>query len=218
MTGKTKTITPALRFDLLTPAYDVVVRFSTREARFKPLIIGAMALTGNETVLDVGCGTGTLLKGIGTRFPSLQLIGLDADPKILRIAARKLRTAGVESDLVLGNSTQMVFRSESVDAVVSTLFFHHLNQEQKQATVDEIWRVLRPGGTVFVADWGYPTGKIQRLAFYQVQLLDGFETTQNHVLGEPMCLFQDSNFRSVEEFAHLRTIFGTLRIFKATKD
>lgn len=217
-TGQTKRITPALRFHFLTPIYDSVVRYSTREARFKSLVIDTMALTGSETVLDVGCGTGTLLLAIGSRFPSTALIGLDADPEILSIASHKLRMAGIDGNLVHGFSTQMAIEDESVDSVASTLFFHHLSREQKQTTICEIWRVLRPGGSVVVADWGRPTGRIQRLAFYQVQLLDGFETTRGHVFGEPMHLFQDSMFQCAEEFAHVRTVFGTLRLFKATKE
>ena len=151
-------ITPALRFNWLTPIYDYVVRYTTRERLFKSMLLDAVAIKPGESVLDVGCGTGTLLQAIADRESSVQLTGLDADPGILAIARRKLDAAGTHCDLVPGRSTDMAFPDGSFDRVLSTLFFHHLVSADKQATIAEIARVLKPGCSVHVADWGRPTG------------------------------------------------------------
>ena len=208
-------ITPALRFNWLTAIYDYVVRYTTRERLFKSMLLDAVAIKPGESVLDVGCGTGTLLQAIADRESSVQLTGLDADPGILAIARRKLDAAGTHCDLVPGRSTDMGFPDGSFDRVLSTLFFHHLVSADKQATIAEIARVLKPGCSVQVADWGRPTGPIQRLAFYQIQLLDGFASTRGHVTGELTSLFRSAGFRAVEEIACLRTVFGTLRFIRA---
>ncbi|HNP64480.1 MAG TPA: methyltransferase domain-containing protein [Woeseiaceae bacterium] len=210
-------ITPALRFDRLTPLYDHIVRYTTRERRFKSILLKTAAIKRGESILDVGCGTGTLLQSIAEQQSAVQLTGLDADPAILAIADRKLSAANISYNLVLGRSTDMAFDDETFDRVVSTLFFHHLVTAEKRATVAEIARVLRPGGAAHIADWGRPTGPLQRLAFYQIQLLDGFASTRDHVAGKLTSLFSEAGFQEVEEFAHLRTVFGTLRFISAVK-
>ena len=203
---------PALRYHALTPAYDVIVRLTTREQTFRSLLLDAAGIDAGETVLDLGCGTGTLLKAITARQPSARLTGLDADPAILKIAAAKL-TGKVE--LVQGFSGEMPFRDDSFDHVVSTLFFHHLAPGEKRRTASEIARVLRPGGALHVADWGPPGGMLQRLAFLQVQCLDGFSTTRDHVSGAFLDAFSGPGFSSVEPVADLRTMLGTLVVFTA---
>lgn len=154
---------------------------------------------------------------IADRAPAAKLTGLDADPDILAIADRKLRAKRIDSELVEGRSTDTPFADASFDHVVSTLFFHHLTPANKQATISEMHRVLRPGGSVHVADWGRPTGTLQRLAFYPIQLLDGFATTGEHVQGTLTTRFGGGGFDDVNEFACLQTMFGTLRLVSATK-
>ena len=216
MTRRTE-ITPALRFNVLTPLYDCVVRLTTRESVFKRRLVDAAAIQNGESVLDVGCGTGTLLREIVRRESLALVTGLDADPAILEIAQRKLANADTAGQLVQGYSTEMPFADDTFDHVVSTLFFHHLRREDKRCTIEEIMRVLRPGGSVQIADWGQPTGLLQRLAFYQIQVLDGFETTRDHVSGVLTTLFRETGFCRVTETAYLRTIFGTLRFLQAAK-
>lgn len=209
--------TPALRFNVLTPLYDWVVRLTTRESVFKRRLVDAASIDNGESVLDVGCGTGTLLREIVRRESLARVTGLDADPAILEIARRKLANAGTACELVQGYSTQMPFADDTFDHVVSTLFFHHLRREDKRITIEEIMRVLRPGGSVDIADWGPPTGLLQRLAFYQIRILDGFETTRDHVSGVLTTLFRETGFCRVTETSYLRTVFGTLRFLQAAK-
>jgi SAM-dependent methyltransferase len=111
----------------------------------------------------------------------------------------------------------MSFDDATFDRIVSSLFFHHLVTADKKATIAEIARVLKPGGAVVVADWGRPTGPIQRLAFYQIQLLDGFASTRGHVAGELTSLFREAGFQAVQETGYLRTMFGTLRFLRGVK-
>ncbi len=208
---------PALRFNVLTPLYDYVVRLTTREYVFKRRLLDAASIESGESVLDVGCGTGTLLREIARREPSASVTGLDADPAILEIANRKLAKIGAACELVRGNSTEMPFADDTFDHVVSTLFFHHLRPVDKRITIEEIMRVLRPGGAVHIADWGQPTGLLQRLAFYQIQVFDGFENTRDHVSGMLATQFREGGFGRVTETTYLRTIFGTLRFLQAVK-
>jgi ubiquinone/menaquinone biosynthesis C-methylase UbiE len=208
---------PALRFGFLTPLYDHVVRLTTREQYFKSRLLDDASASDNDAVLDVGCGTGTLLREIARRAPSARLTGLDADPAILEIAQQKLSQTQAPCELILGSSTDMPFADGAFDHVISSLFFHHLSGDDKQTTLGEMARVLRPGGSLHVADWGRPTGPIQRFAFYLVQLLDGFETTQEHTIDRLSKRIVDAGFAEVIEIAPIRTMLGTLRLFRARK-
>jgi SAM-dependent methyltransferase len=100
---------------------------------------------------------------------------------------------------------------------VSSLFFHHLCWRDKERTARELYRVLRPGGELHVADWGYPTGPVMRAAFVTVQLLDGFANTQDNVQGKLIPLFQGAGFGNVAEARTFSTLVGTLALYRAVK-
>ena len=117
---------PALRFQALTRLYDPVVRLTTRERRVKKALIEAAAVPVGGTVLDLGCGTGTMTRWIKQQYPDARVIGLDADPRILAIAREKATRAGVEIEFLEANATDIPLQENSVQRVLSSLFFHHL--------------------------------------------------------------------------------------------
>src|SRR5687767_1707435 len=86
---------PAVRFDFLTPVFDVFVRATTRERAFKQRLLAQAQLSDDLDVLDVGSGTGTLAIWAKQRAPGLRIRGLDGDPAIIAQADRKAASAGV---------------------------------------------------------------------------------------------------------------------------
>ena len=105
----------------------------------------------------------------------------------------------------------------SFDRVLSSFLLHHLTKENKLKTLTEILRVLKPGGEFHLADWGKAQNMIMRLAFLDIQLLDGFETTSENVQGLLTRYLEDAGFESVEETKRYTTVFGTLSLYKALK-
>ncbi len=208
---------PALRFRWLTPAYDVVVRSTTRERTFKAALIEQAGIAAGQRVLDLACGTGTLSIGIKQRCPQATVTGIDGDPDILAIASRKAAAAAVPIQLDHGLSWQLPYPDTHFDCVVSSLFFHHLCWRDKERTARELFRVLRPGGQLHVADWGCPTGPVMRAAFVTVQLLDGFANTRDNVQGKLMSLFEGAGFGDVAEASTFSTVLGTLALYRAVK-
>ena len=103
------------------------------------------------------------------------------------------------------------------DRVLSSLFFHHLTWENKQRTARELFRVLKPGAELHVADWGYPSNALMRGLFLFIQLLDGFENTQANVEGKLIELFQETGFSNVAQRQTFNTIFGTMVLYSAVK-
>ena len=87
MTGKE--FTPALGYGFLTPVYDLAVGLLTRERRWRSDLVRLIDPQPGDRILDVGCGTGSLLLLLGRVEPEARLIGLDPDPEALRIAGAK---------------------------------------------------------------------------------------------------------------------------------
>tara|TARA_R110000772_G_scaffold106338_3_gene208257 strand:+ start:141 stop:803 length:663 start_codon:yes stop_codon:yes gene_type:complete len=208
---------PPLKYHFLTKWYDVVVRFSTREIFFKKELIKQAIFVSGEHVLDLGCGTGTLTKMIVATNKGVQITGLDADTFALEIAKSKLAKFCDQILLKQGYAQEMPFKNEGFDVVVSSLFFHHLTKQEKLETLHEAYRVLKPGGRIHIADWGRPSSIIQRILFYIVQILDGFETTQDSVNDILPTLLEESGFSSIEGGKSIPTMLGTITLIQASK-
>ena len=125
-------------------------------------------------VLDVGCGTGTLAVLLKRTHPLADVTALDGSEDILALARSKADSAGVNISFVHGLSYEMPFEAGEFDMVFTSFFFHHLIREDKLRTLYEIHRILKPSGTLHIADWGKQPNLILRSAFLVVQLLDGF--------------------------------------------
>jgi len=208
---------PALRFNWLTPFYDLVVGTSTRERSFKRALIRQAGIEAGHQVLDLGSGTGTLAIWVKQNEPLATVRGVDGDRAIISIARGKAWKANVAVQFDQALSCSLPYPSLHFDRVLSSLFFHHLTLDNKQCTARELFRVLRPGAELHVADWGYPTNALMRGLFLSVQLLDGFKNTQDNVSGKLIELFRQVGFSKVAERQTFSTIYGTLSLYSAVK-
>lgn len=208
---------PALAYRSLTSIYDPVVRLTTREGVFKPALLCQASLNPGQRILDLGCGTATLTIAAKQLQPEAEITGLDGDPEILQIARTKTARAGVALSFDNAMSDRMPYADASFDCVLSSLFFHHLNRENKRATLREVRRVLKPGGWLHVADWGKAANPLMRGLFFGIQLLDGFKTTADNVAGLLPEFMQECGFDSVTETDHYSTVFGTLSLYRALR-
>jgi ubiquinone/menaquinone biosynthesis C-methylase UbiE len=208
---------PALGFDRLTSVYDPVVALTTRESRFKKRVLELAKIGEKDAVLDLACGTGTLAIQAKRLQPKARVTGLDADPVMLMRAEKKAKEAGVEIDFERGLSGELPWDGARFDVVLSTLFFHHLADEVKRDTAEEIRRVLRPGGRLVVADWGRAQDPLMRLAFLPIQLLDGFSNTSGNVRGRLPEMLRDCGLRQVKVCDRIRTPFGTIEVLIASR-
>lgn len=208
---------PALSFNWLTPYYDAVIGTTTRERTFKQALIRQAGIKAGQHVLDLASGTGTLALWIKQSQPSATVTGVDGDPAILSIAKRKAQKANVSVQFDQALSYNLPYPAAHFDRVLSSLFFHHLTWENKQRTAHELFRVLKPGGQLHVADWGYPANALMRGLFLSVQLLDGFKNTQDNVSGKLIELFKQAGFAEVAQRKTFSTIYGTMALYSAVK-
>lgn len=208
---------PALGYHWLTPYYDAVIGTTTRERSFKQALIKQARFAPGQRVLDLACGTGTLAIWIKQHQPQANIIGVDGDPAILSLASRKAQKANVSIQFDHALSYSLPYPAAHFDRVVSSLFFHHLSWENKKRTVQELFRVLKPGAELHVADWGRASNTGMRGLFLLVQLLDGFKNTQENVSGKLITLFEQAGFVEVTERQTFSTIFGTMALYSAVR-
>jgi ubiquinone/menaquinone biosynthesis C-methylase UbiE len=158
-------------------AYDWLARVITfgGEARFRQRTLDLAELHSGDAVLDVGCGTGTLLieaaKRVGRSGP---LRGVDRSPEMLAHARRKAAARGISAEFHEGSSDHLPFPDASFDVVFSTLMLHHLPASMQLATVAEVRRVLRPGGRIIIVDMQRP--KKISAAFSHIGLIHLFRS------------------------------------------
>jgi ubiquinone/menaquinone biosynthesis C-methylase UbiE len=150
-TSHSRDYIPGMGKHWLLPLYDVVHHvFGLRPIHQK--MVALARLRDGLRVLDVGCGTGNLLRSTGRQWPRVELSGMDPDPKALARARRKTRRAGLDVRLDRGFAQEMPYPDGSFDRVFSSLMLHHLDTTSKDALLAEVRRVLRPGGVLVLAD------------------------------------------------------------------
>lgn len=110
------------------------------------MLTRAWAKNPPGSILDVGCGTGRLLRAVSVRWPEAQLFGVDPAPRMISEAARLNSSATFKP----GMAENLPFPDQSMDMVLTSLSFHHWVDHQQ--AVNEIARVLRPGGFFCLAD------------------------------------------------------------------
>ncbi len=114
-------------------------------------------------------------------------------------------------------SPRYAFGQQPFDRCLSSLFFHHLNIKNKEKTFREIYRILKPAGELHTADWGKPSNDLIRFLFYQIQLLDGFESASDNINGMLPELMRSAGFDNVNIVDKIPSIFGTMTLYSAAK-
>ncbi len=107
-----------------------------------------LEIAPTASVLDVGCGTGELLVRLAAKYPNARLSGLDPVPEMLAVGRTKLSE---NVDLRAGWANELPWPDGAFDVVVSCNMFHYITHPV--AAVQEMERVLRPGGRFVITDW-----------------------------------------------------------------
>ncbi len=205
---------PALGQSFLLPLYDPLQRWIMREPVLKGRLVEETLIEPGQTVLDLGCGTGTLAVLIKKRHPQAHVVGLDIDPQVLEYAGSKARRAGVHIDFTQASALGLPYPSAHFDRVVSSLMLHHLRREQKERALAEVWRVLKPDGLLCVADFGRPHTRFTRSV---ALLVRHFEQVADNIDGLLPPLTERAGFDQVEERARYATVFGTVTLYRGAK-
>ena len=140
------------RFDRWASTYE---RSYLQRLVFEPVHRTMLAVAREErpdarAILDVGCGTGRLLRDASSMFPGARLEGVDAAPSMVR-EAQEMVPAGLDLHFHVGMAEKLPLAPAQFDLAFSTMTFHHWADQP--AGVAEIARVLTPDGRWLLADF-----------------------------------------------------------------
>ena len=175
--------------------YDLTVwlAFFGKEQAFRDRVLDLARLAIGESVLDVGCGTGTLAIAAKRRVGRTGAVhGVDASPEMLARAEKKAKKVGIE---VLFRNTlaeSLPFADAHFDVVLSSVMFHHLPRKARLQCAREIRRVLKPDGRVLVVDF-------EGMADEKRTLLSHFHRPHGHVrLNDIVELLKEAGLNTIE--------------------
>jgi ubiquinone/menaquinone biosynthesis C-methylase UbiE len=137
--------------------YDLLVWLVTlgRPQAFREKMLRLAHLKPGESVLDVGCGTGSLAIAAKRQVgPTGAVQGVDPSPEMIARGEKKARRAGVEVVFKEAFAQSLPFPDAQFDAVLSTLMLHHLPPKARHEFAVEARRVLKPDGRVLAIDFG----------------------------------------------------------------
>jgi len=178
-------------------------------------IVSLLKLSPAERVLDLGCGTGVLTRMIADQLNAEVggvSLGIDAAAKMIDVARKKRVSETCQFEVAAAED--LPFEDSSFDAVVSSLFFHHVPLDLKEKSLSEAFRVLRPQGRLVIADMHTPTtwmgalvSHVSRWFFWQPQIGE-------NIRGVLPMLVEKAGFDPPK---HVSMYFGYIAIFTSHK-
>ena len=144
------------------------------------------SLDSGSKVLDVGTGTGALVKALHAKYPTHCYSGVDISEKMIEEA----RGGVPDATFVHGSAEALPFPDSSFDAVVSLSSLHFWTNPA--AGLQEMARVLRPGGVLIVSDWCHDYLVCKLCAWY-LWLTPGHSRADWSILGSRAVAYMVSN-------------------------
>ncbi len=160
--------------------YDRLVRWAGLSPTFYQRIVGLLPLQPGNTILELGCGTGSLILAIarstggGGRF-----VGIDQNNRQIAHARQKARDADLPILFQRGSAETLPLADASFDLVCASMVFHEMPARARRRSLAEVARVLRPGGCFALIDWTTPRFALHTVLFLPWLLIAG-EYTQDH--------------------------------------
>jgi demethylmenaquinone methyltransferase/2-methoxy-6-polyprenyl-1,4-benzoquinol methylase len=161
-------------FETIAPRYDFITAFLSygMDRGWKRKLVDMAKLRGDEAALDLACGTGDITFALGERLPAGQAVGLDITHGMLVIAQQKRSHRKVANVAFhRADIMSMPFEPESFDCV--TCGYALRNVPDVASALEEIKRILKPGGRFLSLDFAHPGNKIYRWLYLRYLIVVG---------------------------------------------
>ncbi len=146
-------------FAPLGPTYDRYANLLSfgQDPRWRRFLVSRIETAAGDTVLDVASGTAAVAIEVARRTGS-KVVGLDQSKDMLEEGRRRVAAAGLSEriELVEGTAERLPFDDASFDALTFTYLLRYV--DDPEATMRELARVVRPGGTIAMLEFGLPRG------------------------------------------------------------
>jgi demethylmenaquinone methyltransferase / 2-methoxy-6-polyprenyl-1,4-benzoquinol methylase len=150
-------------FAPLGPTYDRYARLLSlgQDPRWRRFLVSRLEVGPDARVLDVATGTGAVALELVRRY-GCSVVGIDRSPEMLAVARRRIAAdeLGANIELLEGRAETLPFAGASFDALTVTYLLRYV--DDPAATIRELARVVRPGGTVASLEFGVPQARAAR--------------------------------------------------------
>jgi ubiquinone/menaquinone biosynthesis C-methylase UbiE len=153
------------QMEKMVDTYDSYMRKATfgREHILRRMTVELAGVKAGDTVLEVGCATGTLtLATKQAAGSSGKVYGIDIIPGMIEASQRKAAQANVEITFKLGSIDSIPFPDNHFEEVMCSFMIFHMSDETRRKGIAEIQRVLKPGGRLLALDLALPPQPFQR--------------------------------------------------------
>ncbi len=211
MSTNEKPFIPAAGNDWLLPFYDLFTKLLGVEASHRRLLEQA-AIQPGYRLLEIGCGTGNLAILAKRLNPSADVLGIDPDRKALSRARKKVHQAGVQLEFCEAFTEELPFADGSIDKVLSAFMLHHIQPDSRVAALSEVCRVLKPGGTLHLADFEHRENPRSHHSPHT-----SHQASAPRVQSGIAQLMLDAGFREIKRVGQQASLFGEIAYHVAVR-
>ena len=151
-------------FAPLGPTYDRYARLLSlgQDPRWRRFLVSRLHIGPDARVLDVATGTGAVAVELVRQY-GCSVVGIDRSPEMLAVARRRVAARGLGTRIELheGRAETLPFADASFDALTVTYLLRYV--DDPAATIRELARVVRPGGTMALLEFGVPQARPARI-------------------------------------------------------
>jgi SAM-dependent methyltransferase len=131
--------------------YDALFAKDPMYADAMRIMIELMGDANRKRILDLGCGSGTLISRIAEEYPDAEIYGVDPSELMVQRSVVRFKDQS-NVHIAIGTAVQMPMPPDYVHCMLSNLALHHVKPEERAACAVEIARVLKPGGRLVYTD------------------------------------------------------------------
>ena len=202
---------PAAGKDWLLPFYDFFTKLLGVEASHRHLLEQAV-IQPDYRILEIGCGTGNLTVLAKKLYPTVDVLGIDPDPKALARARKKAHKAKLSMEFRQAFTEELPFPDASFDRVLSAFMLHHIQLAAKLPALREVFRVLKPGGSLELVD--FQEGEHNPPGHFSMRPHSHGESHFHHAVPY---LMKEAGFADPTEVDHQNNLLGRIVYYSAKR-